>query len=109
MRQRSAAHHHRSKLYLFFLVVPVPSISCRHMNWKDHLLTGLVCGMLSPPFAFAVYAKIKFSGKNVSEIFSHVQQPGILSTMISLCVFINLLVFFIFIWRKYDRSARGVL
>jgi len=79
------------------------------MNIKDNLVTGLVSGMIAPLAAFCVYAKIKFPEEELGNIFYHVKGLGILSAMISLSVFINLLVFFLFIWAKADRSAKGVL
>ncbi len=79
------------------------------MNTKDHMLTGLVSGILAPVVAFSLYAKIKFPQEELSNIFHHVKGLGILSVMISLSVFVNLLVFFLFIWAKADRSAKGVL
>jgi hypothetical protein len=79
------------------------------MNIKDNVITGLISGLLAPLLAFGVYAKNKFPQVELSTIFQHVKGLGILSAMISLSVFINLLVFFLFIWSKADRSAKGVL
>jgi hypothetical protein len=79
------------------------------MNKKDRMGIGVLSGLFSPLIAFSIYAKIKFPEVPLSTIVQHVKELGILTTMISLCVFINLLIFFIFIWSDADRSARGVL
>ena len=79
------------------------------MNIKDKFFTGLICGLAAPLIAFSVYSKIKFPGEPLTNIFDHVIGLGLLSVMISLSVFINLLVFFLFIWQKADRSSKGVL
>ena len=79
------------------------------MNIKDNFFTGLVSGILAPVIAFSVYSKSKFPEEPLMNVFHHVKGLGILSAMISLCVFVNLLVFFLFIWTKADRSAKGVL
>jgi hypothetical protein len=79
------------------------------MNLKDNLFTGLVSGIVSPVLAFVVYTKINSPGEALSTVIHHIRELGITSTIISISVFINLLVFFIFIWTKADQSARGVL
>jgi hypothetical protein len=79
------------------------------MSIKNNLVTGLVSGIFAPLIAFVIYSKIKFPEEPLQTIFNHIKSLGILSSMISLSVFINLLVFFLFIWTKSERSARGVL
>lgn len=79
------------------------------MNIKDNFFTGLICGLAAPVAAFSVYTKIKLPQEAILNVLQHIQQIGILSTIISLSVFVNLLVFFLFIWSKADRSAKGVL
>lgn len=79
------------------------------MIMKDNVLTGLISGVAAPLIAFAVYAKIKFPEEKMLDVVQSIAQLHIVSAIISLCVFVNLLVFFIFIWNKADRSAKGVL
>ncbi|MCX6292099.1 MAG: hypothetical protein NT126_10085 [Bacteroidetes bacterium] len=76
---------------------------------KDHFFTGLISGILSPAIAFAVYSKIKLPDVSLLNVMHHIRELGISATIISLSTFINLLVFFIFIWTKNDHSAKGVL
>ncbi len=79
------------------------------MNIKDNFFTGLICGLAAPLIAFSVYTKIRFPEEALMNVFQHVKALGIVSTMISLSVFVNLLVFFLFIWSNADRSSKGVL
>ena len=79
------------------------------MNLKDNFFTGLISGLIAPAAAFCIYTKIKLPDQSIMNVVQHVKELGIVATMISLSVFVNLLVFFIFIWSKADRSAKGVL
>lgn len=79
------------------------------MNFKDNVWTGLISGITAPMIAFAVYTKIKFPHETIMAVMQSISSLGIVSATISLSVFVNLLVFFIFIWNKADRSAKGVL
>jgi hypothetical protein len=79
------------------------------MNIKDNFFTGLICGAVAPVIAFSVYTKISFPAESLMTVLHKINELGILSTIISISVFFNLLVFFIFIWSKADRSAKGVL
>jgi hypothetical protein len=79
------------------------------MNIKDNLFTGLISGIVAPAIAFVVYTKIKLPTETIMNVIRHIMELGILSTIISISVFINLLVFFVFIWSNAERSARGVL
>ncbi len=79
------------------------------MNLKDNFFTGLICGLVAPLLAFSVYTKIRFPEESLTNVIHHITELGILATIISLSVFINLAVFFLFIWMKTDRSSKGVL
>ena len=79
------------------------------MTIKDNLFTGLLSGLMAPVVTFSIYTKIKFPEETILNVLHHITEIGILSTVISLSVFINLLVFFLFLWSKNDHSAKGVL
>lgn len=76
---------------------------------KNHFLSGFVAGMIAPVVAFTVYSLLFISGTNPMSVIVRVTELNMLSAVIALCVFINLLVFFLFIWTNLDRSAKGVL
>lgn len=78
-------------------------------NKFDNLLLGLVLGFLFPVICFALYAKYRFPEVPLTEIFNHVYKLGIVAAMTSLSVFWNLFLFFFFIWKKADKTAKGIL
>src|SRR5436190_16894720 len=76
---------------------------------KDNLITGLLCGFLAPALAFIIYAKIKQPNDALMDVVNEFIRLKIVTVILSFAAFINLLVFFAFIWVKADKSARGVL
>ncbi len=70
---------------------------------------GLLLGIISPLIGFLVIYLVAFRGMSFSEYVQLLIYNGKLSSIISLSVIPNLLLFFIFIWLNYLYSARGVL
>lgn len=70
---------------------------------------GLVTGLLVPVIALLVFYLVFFNRLSPGEFLEGLIVRGKLSSVISLGVIPNLLVFFIFIWLNYLYSARGVL
>ena len=78
------------------------------MKQRDVFL-GLLLGLAFPLACFAAYAKYRFPDVPLTEILGHIRKLDIIATMLSLAVFPNLLLFFIFIWRNADKVSRGIL
>jgi hypothetical protein len=76
---------------------------------KDNVYTGLFCGFAAPAIAFLIYAKIKQPDEAVMAVIKEFIHLKIVTVILSFAAFVNLLVFFAFIWIKSDKSARGVL
>jgi hypothetical protein len=76
---------------------------------KDAVITGLVIGIVAPVVAFLLYYYSKFSDYSIQELMRHIIVLRLLPPVISLSLVGNLLAFFIFIWLKADKSAKGVL
>jgi hypothetical protein len=76
---------------------------------KDNILTGLFAGIVAPAVAFIIYAKFKQSNATVLEVINEFIRLKIVTVVLSFAAFVNLLVFFAFIWTKSDKSAKGVL
>jgi hypothetical protein len=68
-----------------------------------------MAGMLVPLLALVIFYLISSSDKTFSEFLGFIVSRKKLSSLISLSVVPDLLVFFIFIWLNYLYSARGVL
>ena len=75
----------------------------------NNVLLGAFLGILAPAVTVFLSYKIRFGQYGLGEFFSVLVQNKILSSLLSLCVIPNLLVFLIFIWLNYLYSARGVL
>ena len=76
---------------------------------KDNIITGLFCGFLAPALAFIIYAKFKQPNYTLTDVINEFIRLKIVTVILSFAAFVNLLVFFAFIWIKADKSARGVL
>ena len=80
------------------------------MNKKfDKVWLGTVLGLLSPIIVFFSFFLIKYSHMTIGHFFDYVSREGTLSPRISLCVIINLLIFYIFIWTHRYYAARGII
>jgi uncharacterized membrane protein SpoIIM required for sporulation len=74
----------------------------------DQLLVGLVPGIVLPALTFILTWAI-ISSLSLSDYIDQFTKMGRVSSLISLSAIPNLLLFFIFIWLNYIRSARGVI
>lgn len=74
----------------------------------NRLVYGLVPGILLPLVTFVVTWLI-ISDISFGEYMKQFRQMDRLSSLISLSVIPNLLLFFAFIWLEKDRAARGVI
>lgn len=70
---------------------------------------GLISGMLVPLLALVFFYLVSSSDIAFSAFVDFIVSRKKLSSIISLCLVPDLLVFFIFIWLNYLYSARGVL
>ena len=70
---------------------------------------GLVLGFMAPILGFFIVYLVAFRGMEFVEFLEMLASRKKLSSVISLSVIPNLLLFFIFIWLNYLYSARGVL
>lgn len=75
----------------------------------DSIIIGTVLGILVPAIAFFAYYLVRYKGMYFPAYIRYLYTGGTFLPILSLCVTPNLLVFFIFIWTKRDKSARGVL
>lgn len=75
----------------------------------NHMRVGLLLGLLVPVLSFVIMYFLGFRGMSLAEFIEVLASRNKLSSVISLSVIPNLLLFFIFIWLNYLYSARGVL
>ncbi|GGG40799.1 hypothetical protein [Bizionia arctica] len=69
------------------------------------LLVGLIANVMGLYFASLIFGE----GKDFFTVLSTASNEGILGKLISLGAILNLIAFFVFIKKKQDYRARGVL
>lgn len=75
-------------------------------NFTNHILTGLLFGLIVPAITFFIIYKVRYVGgaKNILFMFPNLYVP-----MIQLSLVPNLGLFFLFNWKDKIFSTRGVV
>lgn len=73
------------------------------------MLVGLAAGLLVPVFSYVTYFKIHDPLLSLADVTRRLDESGVLTHYLSLCVITNLLLFFLFLRINAERAARGVL
>jgi len=75
----------------------------------NNVRLGAALGLLAPLLGFLIVYLVAFHSMSFNEYLELLAYRKKLSSIISLSVIPNLLLFFIFIWLNYLYSARGIL
>lgn len=75
----------------------------------DKTYIGLILGMIVPLIVFFIYFLSRHGDVEFSRYLGMLHKYGLLFRVLSLCVLVDLPVFFIFIQFKFWRGARGVV
>lgn len=76
---------------------------------KDSLFwKGAVLGVIIPALAFLIYANIKMDS-DVLALYYQLRAMGVHTHVLSLCTFLNLVPFLIFIRANREKPAQGIL
>jgi hypothetical protein len=70
---------------------------------------GLIMGLIAPVIVFLGFYVFKYSGITFFEFLDFLISRNVIVQVLSICVIINLLLFFIFIWTNRLYAARGVI
>ena len=81
----------------------------RKRNRYDRILIGWLIGVLVPLIIFLITYEVKYSGMDFLVFLKDLWQLKMLLKLLSLCVYANLGLFFVFYRLKYDMAARGVI
>ena len=73
------------------------------------MLVGFATGFLLPLFIFLVIYLVRYPEVPLFKYLSELWQFNVLLKILSFCVFPNLFLFLLYIRRKMDNAARGVL
>jgi hypothetical protein len=81
-----------------------------YMNrrWNNFWI-GLALGVALPLLVFAAIYLVKFTHLSFSEFLSYTNLNRTLPKLLSLCVFLNLLVFYLFLNKEFWKGTRGVI
>lgn len=75
---------------------------------KKEIIIGCIIGILANTLGVFLYILI-FSDKSIEATLKQAMAEGFLGKIISLGAVLNLMAFFIFLKKKQDYRARGVL
>jgi hypothetical protein len=75
----------------------------------DRMWVGTLFGVVVPFLTFVIYHSVKYGHMGIHNFVYYIRNEGTFSPRISLCVIMNLGLFFIFYKLKMDRSARGII
>jgi len=75
----------------------------------NNTLAGVAAGTLIPAIAFILFFLFTRNGLSFSDYFRKVEEAGNITSIMSVCVFANIIIFLLF--NHYDmlRASRGVL
>ena len=76
---------------------------------KKELIIGLIIGITANVIGFFLAATLLGDGDNFITVIKAAGAEGFLGKLISLGAILNLVAFFVFIKKKQDYRARGVL
>ncbi|MDR3093077.1 MAG: hypothetical protein LBU62_00335 [Bacteroidales bacterium] len=77
-------------------------------RWNN-IWIGLALGVALPLLVFAGIYAVKFSHLTFNDFLSYTHFNKTLSKMLSLCVFPNLLVFYLVLNKEFWKATRGVI
>lgn len=70
---------------------------------------GVLFGLLAPSIAMYIYYFIYYRYLTISGFINYLKIGDTYTPLISLCVVVNLAVFYPFIWKEKWNGAKGVL
>lgn len=70
---------------------------------------GALVGLSGPPVAFWLYYFARFHNFNQLEAAQLFYASGLSSAILSLSLFANLLLFYLFMWKGKDKHCQGIV
>lgn len=75
----------------------------------DNILSGVITGVVLPSIFIYVFYMINYSYTTFTVMVEHYYDVGRISSLLSLSLLVNLVVFFLLYWRKFEMMPRGVI
>ncbi|APY10211.1 hypothetical protein BWZ22_02715 [Seonamhaeicola sp. S2-3] len=76
---------------------------------KKEIIIGMFVGLIANSIGLIIAATLLGKGDDFTTVIKAAAQEGFLGKLISLGAILNLIAFFIFIKKRQDYRARGVL
>ena len=76
---------------------------------KKNILIGFIIGLIANAIGLFIVATLFGDGDSVEKVLKAAKNEGFLGKLMSLGALLNIIAFFIFIIKKQDYKARGVL
>jgi hypothetical protein len=76
---------------------------------KKNIIIGMLVGLIANSIGLIIVSALLGQGDDVITVIKNASREGFLGKLISLGAILNLIAFFIFIKKKQDYRARGVL
>jgi len=77
--------------------------------FKKEILIGILVGFIANAMGLFIAANVLGQGDDFTKVIEAAAKEGFLGKLISLGAILNLIAFFIFIKKRQDYRARGVL
>jgi hypothetical protein len=75
----------------------------------DHVFLGFLLGVIAPSIAILIFYYLNFSTSDLGSFLNLSVKEKLLSPLLSLCLVVNIGVFYLFIHFEKLFSARGVI
>jgi uncharacterized membrane protein len=73
------------------------------------MLLGVITGIVLPSIFIYIFYMINYSYTTFTIMVEHYHSVGRISSLLSLSLLVNLVVFFVLYWRKFQMAPRGVI
>jgi hypothetical protein len=76
---------------------------------KNSMALGIISGIIAPMIGLLCYWLFSFRQMTLSEFLTYFHRYKLVSAALSTCLVFNLAIFFLFLYLKWETSAKGVL
>lgn len=84
-------------------------ISPQQLRKSDNFIVGFIIGLIAPIIVFYGYYKLNYDFIQFNSFVTDAFVKSIFAPLLSLCVIINLGIFYFFYWKYLNYAARGVI
>lgn len=84
-------------------------ITPQQLRKIDTFLVGFLIGLIAPIIIFFAYYKLNYDFIKFNSFVADAFMKSVFAPLLSLCVIINLGIFYLFYWKYLNYAARGVI